>query len=455
MLKVCIAVSAFLVCGTATADWMKVFSGLDLPLAVVPGATKAVMSCSLDGPKSSAALPVDDMQHLRAWTTNQYRGDDAPAWAVAWSIRLEPLALYVGRVSALPSGEFLYGSVSEGAESFLQRTTQSDASAVDVAVGLASWSLQPTRMINSANEGGFFPLVQFDSDAGPALDKIWASAFVPRLPYEGIDTRVVRDAAATFEAFHALIFGDPVFTQPPPSEDSIRRSLVSQHSRTVAELQRFEDGSGEFKRWKTLEDVVHSLDRPDVEAGFEALKLKEEERLKSKLVDRVRNSLPSSTLIGPTEYPSTSELSGVRRPVSSHAGKCGVTVLEAKAIEMIGRLAYLQARLLVTRELSSGPSSFAGFGFGSGAAGLDSDAKELMRSFYPLAAASIARRTAYEFFWVYTYRIAVDPKTRRPMVQPILVDADSADTRKAKEEAAKLLNRIAGLSSPRARPLKK
>ena len=141
------------------------------------------------------------------------------------------------------------------------------------------------------------------------------------MPYDGIDTSTGRDAAATFEAFHSLVFGDPVFVQPRPSQDSIRRSLVKRHTRTVAELQRFKDGTGEFGRWKTLEDVVLSLDLPEVEAGFEALKKKEEERLKSKLVDGVRSSLPSSTVIGPVANPSTGELPGVSKAVTPQTEK--------------------------------------------------------------------------------------------------------------------------------------
>lgn len=451
MLKVCVVAVAALLCGPAAADWMEVFSAHDFPLSVVPGAAKAVMFCSVAGAKPETAPPVNDLELLKAWTAERHRGEETPTWAADWSQRLEPLAMYLGRVSTTPSGHYVYGPVPDGAAPFLQRTTQSDAVAVDVAIGFASWALQPSRMID--NEGGFAPLAMFENVASLVLNKVWTSTFVPRLPYDGIDTRAGRDAAATFEAFHSVVFGDPVFVQPPPSQDSIRRSLVKRHTHTVAELQRFNDGTGEFGRWKKLEDVVYSLDRPEMEAAFEALKKKEEERLKSKLVDGVRSSLPSSTVIGPAANPSTGELPGVSKVVSSQTERCGVTALEAKAVEMIGRLAYVQARMLVTRELSGGPLSFAGAGIG--AAGLDSDAKELMRAFFPLAAASIARRAAYEFFWTYTYRTVADRKLRLTTVVPILSESDTTDTRKAKEEAAKLLNRILGMARPRSKPIKK
>lgn len=448
MLKACVvALGSLLMSCSATADWMKVFSAHDFPLSVLPGAVNAAMSCKVAGPKSLAAAPVDDLELLKAWIAESHRDEATPVWAADWSKRLEPLAMYLGRVSSVPSGEYAYGPVPEGAAPLLRRTTQSDAVAVDVAIGFASWALQPSRMIDGESGGGYAPLVKFESDASPILNKVWAATFVSRLPYDGIDTRAGRDAAATFEVFHSLLFGDPVFVQPPPSLDSIRRFLVNRHGRTVAELQRFKDGTGEFRRWKTLEDVVQSLDRPEMGAGFEALKRQEEDRLKAGLIESVRSSLPSSTVVGLSAYPSTSELPGVARAVSPHPDKCGVTALEAKAIEMIGQLAYVQARLGVTRELSSGPLSFTDSGFGIGAAGLDADAKELMRAFFPLAVASIARRTAYEFFWAFTYKIERERKSGNVHVSPFVLDSDTADTRRAKEEAAKLLNRISRIAN--------
>lgn len=451
MLKACVAAGAVLLCGTAAADWMRVFSAHDFPLSVLPGAAKSAMSCSVMGVKPRAIPPVNDLELLMDWTAERHRGEETPTWAADWSRRLEPLAMYLGRVSANPSGDYIYSPVPDGAAAFLQRTSQSDAIAVDIAVGFASWALQPSRMIDDESEGGYVPLIKFENDASPVLNEIWASTFVPRLPYDGINTRAGRDAAATFEAFHSLLFGDPIFVQPPPSQDSIRRSLVKRHTQAVAELQRFKDGAGEFERWKALEDVVRSLDRPEVEAGFETLKKEEEERLKAKLFEGVRGSLPTSTVIGPAAKPSVGELPGVSKIVSLQTDVCGVTAIEAKAIEMIGRLAYVQARLLVTRELSSGPLSFTGAGFGLGAAGLDADAKELMRAFFPLANASIARRTAYEFFWTFTYRSAANQRSGTAWLVPVLSESDTADTRKAKEAAAKLLNRISGRANPGSR----
>jgi hypothetical protein len=298
---------------------------------------------------------------------------------------------------------------------------------------LQLWITRPSTLLEPApNE----PIGELQQRAVKAYNLAWQLGYVAR-QRSGTGGLPSSATYAVSEVIHDYFFPQPVFFVTPPSANQMRDRIARAHERATAALRRFSEQDGEYSNLKRLDAAVGSIGRPDVQRESDRIKEARQAEIQSRMAREIAEVLRGARYIGAgVVAPSVLRVSDrTATGVSGRTEDCGVTELEARAIAFLGDLARQQALTYIARELGTDAV------IGADASEADESTKAALRVFYAEASSALARRAAYEFFWVFSYKL-----TKRAgggsAVQATLEGTESAATRRAFAAAEVLLTEL-------------
>lgn len=428
---------------SASADWLSTFSADELPTRVLPGSGDASFSCTPGNESGGTAPPTDDLAALRYWTGRAIHDDDLPVWARTWRDALRPLAGFVGRVQASQNGTYRYVPLTDGAVSWLGRTQQSDVQALSLVQELDLWTTRPSTLFLPPSGAALRELQpQIVEAAGLARRGTYISRLKSTSRGAGI-----RPIFAVSELVHEFFFPQPVFLVPAPTANEMRDRITRAHDRATTAQTRFLEQEGEYSNLKRLDAAVGSIGRPDVQQESDRIKNQRKADIQARLNLEIRAVLQGPHYVGAGSTPPSLLGLAVKAPtpLMDNSEHCGVTAIEARAINFIGELARQQTLTYIAREL--GTNSL----FGADASEADEPTKYALRAFYSEASASLARRAAYEFFWVFSYRLERERGSLRRRM-PLVNGSETPATKQAFAAAIVLLDEMARIPAPNELP---
>ncbi|WP_157578811.1 hypothetical protein [Rudaea cellulosilytica] len=414
----------------------------------IPYSDSAALSCSF-GPRQKRASQIYHDPRVQGLADSPVSVGLDERWGKDWKKLLRFLGKGIGRVSLEQSG-YAYHPLESAHPAF--EIGESDNRLVAIALGFADWLSEPTTLLSDSTT------IQYVLPAPPQVARsvfelVSGDGYVDRLGLtikqdRSNETNLAdRAAIALSSALGDFLFPVPAYLAKQPSADDVRSYLEYSHTRTVDALARLANGTGEFAGFKISQDAIKSLGIPDLQLSLDDLRKAEEQALSKRLSNRVASSTRTRGYFGAgANRPSAEKLGFVdNQELAKDSTVCGITDLEIRAVFLMGELARAHARIKLSEIMRSG----SGLEIDSSAS-FDEQTKLLAREFLANVSAAVARRAAYEFFLVYTYRTSVVRGAYRVKVSPILSGREEKNTLAAEAYAARLLELVQDISSGRA-----